>query len=80
MEIFGTLASLLVLGLSFIKHKESFNVGPRIFAVNLMLANIVLSIVSFFRDYVQVNEGFTLFYDSLGGRLPLRGMYLRDLS
>ncbi|KAH7716831.1 hypothetical protein AAVH_15780 [Aphelenchoides avenae] len=65
-EVFGTLGSLLILGLSFKKHKESFNVGPRIFAGNLMLANIVLSVVSFFRDYGQVNEEFMLFYYSLG--------------
>lgn len=61
------LASLLILGLSFKKHKEGFNVGPRIFAVNLMLANIALSIVSFSRDYGQVNEEFSVFCDSLGG-------------
>ncbi|KAH7662476.1 hypothetical protein AAVH_43563, partial [Aphelenchoides avenae] len=59
------LASLLILGLSFKKNKESFNVGPRIFAANLMLANVALSIVSFFRDYGQLNDEFLLFYYSL---------------
>ncbi|KAH7710902.1 hypothetical protein AAVH_21813 [Aphelenchoides avenae] len=65
-EIIGMLASLLIVGLSFKKHKDSFNVGPRIFAVNLMAANIALSIVSFFRDYGLVNEKFALLYSSLG--------------
>ncbi|KAH7694783.1 hypothetical protein AAVH_38166 [Aphelenchoides avenae] len=64
-EICGMLASLLILGLSFKKHRESFNIGPRIFAANLMLANVALSVVSFFRDYGQVNEEFMLFYYSL---------------
>lgn len=66
-EVIGFLFSVFILGLSTVRHKEGFNIGPRIFAANLMLVNIVLTIVTFMRDYGQVNESFVLFYYSLGG-------------
>lgn len=66
-EVFGFLFSVFILGLSTIRHKEGFNIGPRIFAANLMLVNIVLTVVTFIRDYGEVNVLFVEFYYSLGG-------------
>lgn len=66
-EVIGLILSLFILGLSTIRHKDGFNIGPRIFAANLMLVNIVLTVVTFMRDYGQVDESFVVYYYSLGG-------------
>lgn len=66
-EILGAAASLLILCVSAKRQKDNFNVGPRIFAANLMLANLILGVISFLYSYGQVNPAFNEFTYSLGG-------------
>ncbi|KAH7700327.1 hypothetical protein AAVH_32554, partial [Aphelenchoides avenae] len=49
-EILGGILTLLVLVLSAISSAETFNVGPRIFVVNLMLFNLIHTVCTMVVD------------------------------
>ncbi|KAH7708616.1 hypothetical protein AAVH_24125 [Aphelenchoides avenae] len=50
-EGLGCALSVLVLALSFKRHKASFNLGPRIFTANLMIFNLIHSLCSLLLDW-----------------------------
>lgn len=60
IDIIGFLVCGLVLGLTGIRHKVKFNLGPRIFTFNMMFFDVIHCIVSFLRDYSMMNTNFLL--------------------
>lgn len=58
----------LVLGLTCIRHKSKFNLGPRIFTINMMVFDAIHAVVSFLVDYSVVNLYFLDFLQRIGGR------------
>ncbi|KAH7714405.1 hypothetical protein AAVH_18224 [Aphelenchoides avenae] len=71
IDILGITLVALVLSLSAVRHRAKFNLGPRIFTVNMMLLDAVHAVVSFLYDYPMTNVRLLGFMQKTGLRTPV---------